>query len=202
MPLHDGIVAIAAGNTHSLALRGDGTVLAWGDNSWGQTAVPTGLTNVVALAGGQYHSLALKSDGTVVAWGDNTWNQTSVPAGLSNVVAIAAESLDNLALKQDGSVVMWGDNTFFQTNMPAGLSNVVGIAAGRYHALAVVGNGSPVITVQPVSQYNTSSGQQFTWNRHERQRGIAARLAPAILPGSTAKPKCCLWHYCNISNGW
>ena len=43
-------------------------------------------------------------------------------------------------------------------NVPAGLSNVVGIAAGSYHNLAVVGNGSPVITVQPVCQYDVGTG--------------------------------------------
>jgi acyl dehydratase len=43
-------------------------VVAWGDNSYGQTTVPEGLTQVVAIAAGVHHSLALKVDGTVVAW--------------------------------------------------------------------------------------------------------------------------------------
>jgi hypothetical protein len=181
------IVAIAAGNNHSLALTGDGRVLAWGNNSLGQTNVPTGLTNVVALAGGKYHSLALTGNGTVVAWGDNTWNQSSVPAGLSNVVAIAAGGFHSLALKRDGTVAVWGDNTFYQTNIPSGLTNVVGIAAGLYHNLAVVGNGSPVITVQPVSQYNPGTATASFWV-------MAAGLAPltyqwrqdgAIIAGAT-----------------
>jgi len=133
-------------------------VTAWGNNTWGQTTLPTGLTNVVALAGGEYHSLALRGNGTVVAWGNNGWGQSTVPAGLSNVVAIAAGAFHSLALQQNGTVAVWGDNTFLQTNVPAGLSNVVGIAAGLYHSLAVVGGGAPVITVQPVSQYNPSTG--------------------------------------------
>ena len=152
------VVAIAAGYTHSVALLGNGTVAAWGNNTWGQTTLPTGLTNVVALAGGEYHSLALRGNGTVVAWGNNGWGQSTVPAGLSNVVAIAAGAFHSLALQQNGTVAVWGDNTFLQTNVPAGLSNVVGIAAGLYHSLAVVGGGAPVITVQPVSQYNPSTG--------------------------------------------
>jgi hypothetical protein len=152
------VVAIAAGYTHSVALLGNGTVAAWGNNIWGQTTLPTGLTNVVALAGGEYHSLALRGNGTVIAWGNNGWGQSTVPAGLSNVVAIAAGAFHSLALQQNGTVAVWGDNTFLQTNVPAGLSNVVGIAAGFYHSLAVVGDGAPVITVQPVSQYNPSTG--------------------------------------------
>src|SRR5439155_10850096 len=81
----------AAGSYHQLALNGDGTVVAWGSNSNGQTNVPVGLSNVVAIAAGDNDSLALKSDGTVIGWGgDNSWVQTTPPAGLSNVVAIAA----------------------------------------------------------------------------------------------------------------
>ena len=75
--------AIAAGWGHNLALKSDGTVLAWGRNDYGQSAVPAGLSDVVAIAAGGQHSLALKSDGTVVAWGDNTFGQTALPAGLT-----------------------------------------------------------------------------------------------------------------------
>ncbi|MFP2935077.1 RCC1 repeat-containing protein, partial [Pyxidicoccus sp. 3LG] len=66
----------AAGNEHSLALKSDGTVWAWGWNTSGQLGNGTwdawpipvqvlGLTGVVSLAAGNEHSLALKSDGTV-----------------------------------------------------------------------------------------------------------------------------------------
>src|SRR4026207_2437760 len=81
---------IAVGGEHNLALKSDGTVVAWGFNTWGETTVPVGLTGVVAVAAGGGHSLALKSDGTVVAWGFNTWGETTVPVGLTGVVAIAA----------------------------------------------------------------------------------------------------------------
>ena len=80
------MVAVAAGDRHCLALRGDGTVVAWGDNNAGQTNVPASLNNAIAVAAGTDHSLALRNDGTIVAWGE----QTNVPAGLSNVVFIAA----------------------------------------------------------------------------------------------------------------
>jgi len=148
------VLAIAAGTTHSLALKGDGTVVAWGDPALGKTAVPPGLTNVVALAAGQFHSVALRNDGTVVTWGDNTYGQSAVPAGLSDVAAIAAGAFHSLALKNDGSSFAWGDATYGQNTVPPGVSNVTGLAGGRYHNLAIVGDGSPVITVQPVSQYD------------------------------------------------
>ena len=53
------VIAIAAGWEHNLALRGDGTVVAWGANGHGQTNVPKGLGGVAAIAAGYYHSLAL-----------------------------------------------------------------------------------------------------------------------------------------------
>src|ERR1035438_1721185 len=64
------VIAIAAGASHSLALKSHGTVVGWGDNYFGQSTVPPGLTGVTAIAAGGYHSLALKSDGIVVGWGD------------------------------------------------------------------------------------------------------------------------------------
>lgn len=148
------VIAVAAGSTHSLALKGDGTVIAWGNPDLGKTTVPPELTNVMALAAGQFHSLALQGDGTVVAWGDNTYGQGAVPADLSNVVAIAAGAFHSLALRGDGKLFAWGDPTYSQHLVPAAISNVTSFAGGRYHSLAIMGDGAPVITVQPVSQYN------------------------------------------------
>jgi len=78
-------VAVAGGQMHSLALKSDGTVVAWGRNIEGQCDVPAGLGSVVAVAGGGYHSMALKADGTVVAWGKHDFGQCDVPAGLGRV---------------------------------------------------------------------------------------------------------------------
>jgi alpha-tubulin suppressor-like RCC1 family protein len=44
-----------------------GMVVAWGDNSLGQTNVPSSATNVTAIAAGFAHNLALRSDGTLVS---------------------------------------------------------------------------------------------------------------------------------------
>ena len=119
-----------------------GTVVAWGDNTYGQTNVPAGLTNVIAVAGGGHHSLALNADGTVVSWGYNAYGQASVPGGLTNVVAISAGYLHSLALKSDGTVVAWGHNAYGQTNVPQGLSNVVAIAGGGFYNLVLRRDGS------------------------------------------------------------
>src|ERR1017187_7144269 len=146
------VVAIAAGNSYSLALKDDGTVVAWGQNSYGQTNIPPGLENVVAIASGEGHNLALRGDGTVVAWGRNDYGQTNVPPDLTNVVAISVCWHHSLVLKGDGTVVAWGAGTtnsgsspqLGQSIVPGGLTNVVAIATGDYHSLALRGDGTVV----------------------------------------------------------
>ncbi|HVR34716.1 MAG TPA: immunoglobulin domain-containing protein, partial [Methylomirabilota bacterium] len=135
------VVAVAAGLNHSLALKDDGTVVGWGDNSLGQASPPFGLTDVVAIAAGRSHSLALRGNGTVVGWGQNTWGQSAPPAGLQNVVAIDAGEFHSIALRDDGVVIGWGNNQYGQANQASG---VVAIAAGAFHNLAI-GTDSRVI---------------------------------------------------------
>jgi hypothetical protein len=84
----DHVTAIAAGDYQSLALKDDGTVVAWGDPA--VVNVPAGLHHVTAIAAGSFFGLALKEDGTVVAWGGTGSGQIDVPAGLHHVTAIAA----------------------------------------------------------------------------------------------------------------
>lgn len=138
------VVAVAAGYRHTVALRQDGTVIAWGVSFLGQTNVPAGLSNVVAIAAGDNHSIALKADGSLVAWGDYGYGQGGVPAGLSNVLAIASGPKYNLALKTDGTVVGWGDNTSGQTDLPDGLTGVQAVFAGHFNGFALKSDGTLV----------------------------------------------------------
>jgi alpha-tubulin suppressor-like RCC1 family protein len=127
------------------------SLVAWGWNDYGQTNVPTGLTNVVQISAGTQHNLALLRDGTIVAWGAGL--QTNVPAGLANVMAVAAGGSHSLALKNDGTVAVWGDNSVGQTNLPPNLTNVVMVSGGGGHSLALKADG----TVAAWGQY--TSGQ-------------------------------------------
>lgn len=136
------VVGIAAGSSYSLALRQDGTVYYWGNNSQISNTLPN-LTGVVALAAGQNHALALLSNGMVRAWGLNSSAQTNVPTTLSNVIAVAAGSAHSAALRADGTVVVWGGSSVeAQTNVPAGLMKVTSIDAGGSQTLALREDGS------------------------------------------------------------
>jgi hypothetical protein len=56
-----GVIAIAAGGDHSLALKSNGTVVGWGFNFAGQRTIPAGLSGVIAIAVGEHSSHAIKA---------------------------------------------------------------------------------------------------------------------------------------------
>lgn len=135
-----GIISVSAGGdqleAHTMALKNNGTIWAWGSNIYG--ALGTGntnsstvpqqvliLDNIIAISAGGWHSSALKSDGTVWTWGwnidgqlgDGTYNNRVVAGkvlGLDSVKQIAAGTYHMLALKKDGTVWAWGDNQYGQ----------------------------------------------------------------------------------------
>ena len=134
---------ISTGANHSLALRSDGTTIAWGNNDSGQCSIPVpAQTQISAVSAGWMYSLALKN-GAVVGWGDDSCGQTDIPASAqSGVSAIASGGTFALALKS-GGVIAWGDNFYGQSSVPPGAqTGVVAISAGFAHALALKSDGS------------------------------------------------------------
>jgi alpha-tubulin suppressor-like RCC1 family protein len=131
------IIAVAATEGRNLALKKDGTVIAWGSSSYGPVDPPADLSNVIAIAASMTHSLALLADGTVVGWGRNS----TPPNDLSNVVAIAAGIDFSIGLKADGTVTAWGFDVYGSTEVPPDLSNVVAVAACSYCGLALKQDG-------------------------------------------------------------
>jgi PKD repeat protein len=144
------VVSVVAGDAHCLALRRDGTLIAWGCNNCGQTNVPANLSNVVSIAAGSQSSLALRNDGSIALWGQNPpfSRNNMVPLQVTNVVALALGSgaQHALILRADGSAFDWGDNfaTQMLTNIPAMAKNLVAVAAGAFHCLALRSDGRVV----------------------------------------------------------
>ena len=76
---------VAAGEKYTIGLTAFGTVLAVGDNVYGEcdTTPANGFANIVQIDAGFYHTIGLKANGTVVAVGENTWG-SAIQVGLSH----------------------------------------------------------------------------------------------------------------------
>ena len=144
LDLGGGLVQVAAGGLHSLGLKADGSIVAWGGNLDGQCNIPAPNTGFVAVAAGGYHSLGLKGDGSIVAWGDNRSGQTNDPEPNTGILAVAAFGSHSLGLKADGSIVAWGNNSYGQADVPSPNTDFMALSAGRYHSLGLKGDSSIV----------------------------------------------------------
>ena len=143
------ITNVSVGSSHTLALRNDGTVFAWGNNTFGQLGNGTlntssspvqvsGLTNVRQVSAANNHSLALRNDGSVWAWGINNQygvfgnGQTNTNAStpiqittLTNIDSIYAATNHAAAIDSYGNVRTWGYGNYGQLGEGAsGTSNI------------------------------------------------------------------------------
>lgn len=176
---------IAAGYSHTMAVKTDGTVWAWGQNGEGQLGDGTtinrltpvqvkGLSNVIDIGSGDNTPIALKNDGTVWIWGRDwsTFNPATITmtdmttpvqlAGLSQITAISAGISYGVGLKSDGTVWFWNSGHF----IPSQLSGLVGIKAitsmyalksdGTIWSLGIKGVTSADWTATPVMLSNFS----------------------------------------------
>jgi alpha-tubulin suppressor-like RCC1 family protein len=128
---------ISAGNNHSLAIKTDGTLWSWGNNSNGQlgdNTITNKLTPITTFAGGNNwkqsscgrgHSSVIKTDGTLWIWGNNSQAQLGINdggtttnrttpvttfAGGTNWKQVSCGNLFTAAIKTDGTLWTWGRN--------------------------------------------------------------------------------------------
>jgi alpha-tubulin suppressor-like RCC1 family protein len=196
------VVAIAAGTYHSLALCSDGSVVAWGDNSYGQlgsntttdSLVPVAVNTaagvsalagktVVAIAAGAYHSLALCSDGSVVAWGFNSDGELGDNSTTPRLAPVAVNTTSGVSVLSGRTVV----------GIQAGESHSVAlctdgtVAGWGWNGSGQLGDGTTTLRKVPVSVSTVAlaAGDRFTMSASGSNAShTVALVAPAPPPGS------------------
>lgn len=137
-------VAIAAGYNHSLAIRNNGTLWAWGDNQYGQLGGTSGLGTQCPFGGTTTFDCEVDLIQVVIDASlglDNDW------------VAISAGLGHSLAIKSDGSLWAWGYNEYGQVgngntsqqSTPVRIGtdrDWVSVSAGKYHSFAIKADGT------------------------------------------------------------
>jgi alpha-tubulin suppressor-like RCC1 family protein len=203
------IVSIAAGSGHSLALKSDGTVWAWGNNDKGQLGNgKTGhtfdlsiakpiqvkrLNHIKSIASYDSFSLALRSDGTVWSWGDNGFGETgtglkndyvSTPTqliSLNNILSIATGKNHAIALQKDGSVWCWGYNYYGQVGNGSTLFNY---NTAAFKPIKVLTNVSSISAGAYHSIAVKKDGTVWAWGSGDANSSLESehRTVPMMLP--------------------
>lgn len=162
---------IAAGSRHTVGLQSDGTVVAVGDNTYGQTDVSS-WSGVIQVAAGARHTVGLKSDGTVFATGDNSRGQLNV-SDWTDIKMIACSDYDTLGLKNDGTVVTTGLHGYSDV---ADWHNVTSISGGSYSAACLYGQGMML---------STHKGAQMKTGVLLSQLSVCGPCAAGVQPDGT-----------------
>jgi alpha-tubulin suppressor-like RCC1 family protein len=127
---------ISGGGAHTLGLRAQGTVWAWGQNSSGELGnsgsslinvsspviVVGGFTDWCQISAGSYHSLGVRTGGSAWAWGSNLQGRlgdgslsqraspVSVVGGFTDWCQISGGYAHSLGVRTGGSAWAWGNN--------------------------------------------------------------------------------------------
>jgi hypothetical protein len=172
-----GVAKAAAGGTHSLVLKRDGTLWAFGDNSHSKLGDGTAenhnvpvqiLSSVASVSAGGNHSLVIKKDGTLWAFGhngagelgDGTNENRNTPVRImSDVVRVSTGSFHSLVVKRDGTVWAFGNNNYGQLgdgttedrNIPVRILNLLDPSSHPSTPLPIASETKPPTSSQPTS---------------------------------------------------
>ena len=179
LPAGTAYVAIAAGDGHALALKRDGTVVAWGQNDNGQCNVPPG--SYAAIGAGANFSLAIRADGSVIAWGSNAQRQVSDAPRGSGFVAVKGGDSFTVALRRDGSILAWGGDAYGQVSLAPTGTGFTAIAAGDSHVVALRSDGALVSWGNPLATAGMPTAGTFTAIGAGGSQSLAVRSDGSIV---------------------
>ncbi|KIQ21280.1 chromosome condensation regulator RCC1 [Flavobacterium sp. MEB061] len=177
--------SIAAGNTYVLALKTDGTLWAWGDNSFGQFGNGTSTSSYVPtkigsdndwkeVALGWGYTIAVKTDGTLWAWGNNSSGQLgdgtavnkSIPTQIGTSTdwkTISVGTTHAIALKTNGTLWAWGYNYYGQLGNGSNTSKNVPTQIGTATWETISAGGNSTVAIK-------TDGSLWAWGNNDQKQ--------------------------------
>lgn len=136
----EGSIEISAGPSHAAGLKKDGTVVAIGENIYGQCDTMS-WSNIISIDVGKNHTVGLRADGSVVAVGLNSEHQCDV-GDWKDIIAVSAGDGYTVGLKKDGRIVVTEKSEMDWQSNAKKWENIVAISAGSYHVVGVNSAGN------------------------------------------------------------
>ena len=147
--------AVAAGWTHTCAIRENEEIACWGNNDNGQTDAPAG--SFTAVSASFYYTCAIRENGEIACWGRNHNGQTDTPEGSYTAVSAGSSGIRGhaCAIRESGEIACWGSNTVtVETEAGSGRyvhfeggqifpppGSFTAVSADGYHACAIRDTG-------------------------------------------------------------
>lgn len=212
--LQTGCVDVFSQPNNFVALKNDGTIVAWGYQN-DISAVSSNLNNIVSIVSNNYSYAALKSNGSVVVWGlSGTGGDISITIASgplagntvqsqlnSGVVSIYATENGFAALKNNGDFIYWRATW---NNSTGSATNVIHVTSPMRGLYALKADGVIII-------YDSSSGPYFNSNLNSNINAIyGTQLSGTVLKrdatlytfGDAENGAAGLRYWSDISNGW
>ncbi|ETR70996.1 MAG: hypothetical protein OMM_02820 [Candidatus Magnetoglobus multicellularis str. Araruama] len=176
-------ISAGIGFYHTVALKSNGMVWTWGNNTDGQLGDGTtedsviairnlNLNHIKAVDAGHYFSLALTANGIVYTWGENDYGQLGNGSivngvnpvqvtGLTNIIMVSGGGNHAIALKNDGTVWAWGSNRYGQLGDGTNINSSTPIrVSGLDSVISIVAGGDFSMALK-------SDGTVWTWGLND-----------------------------------
>ena len=177
---------VSSSNSNTLAIRSDGTLYAWGDNTFGQlgtnntvstsSPVPVGTSSWLSVSATDVATIALRSDGAIFTWGSSAngvlgdysgvHRSSPVQIGTSSWTQVYASAnggalgtTSMFAIRSDNALFAWGLNNTGKLGTNDGITKSSPVQVGTSSWLAVSAGDGHTVAIR--SDYGL-----FTWGQN------------------------------------